>query len=147
MDRPPSLSAPSFPHSAFDEYMPRRTTTHPTDGELEILDVLWREGPLSLGDVCTALRQKRDVATTTVATMLRVMHEKKLVRRRKSKRGYEWSAAVTPDEAARGMIGKLVERVFDGSALRLAAHLVEAGQLSDADLKNLRRLIEQHQSR
>jgi BlaI family transcriptional regulator, penicillinase repressor len=127
--------------------MPRRTTTHPTDGELEILDVLWREGPLTLGDVCTMLRQKRDVATTTVATMLRVMHEKKLVRRRKSKRGYEWTAAVTPDEAARGMIGKLVERVFDGSALRLAAHLVEAGQLSDADLKNLRRLIDQHQSR
>ena len=127
--------------------MPRRTTTHPTDGELKILEVLWREGPLTLGDVCTTLRQKRDVATTTVATMLRVMHEKKLVRRKKGKRGYEWSAAVTPDDAARGMIGKLVERVFDGSALRLAAHLVEAGQLSDADLKNLRRLIEQHQCR
>lgn len=123
--------------------MSRRTTTHPTDGELEILDILWRSPPLALGDVCSALRQERDVATTTVATMLRVMHEKKLVRRKKSKRGYEWTAAVTPDEAARGMIGKLVDRVFDGSALRLAAHLVEAGQLSEADLNNLRRLIDQ----
>ena len=122
--------------------MPRPTTTHPTDGELEILDVLWRKGPMLLGDVCAALREGRDVATTTVATMLRVMHEKKLVRRRKGKRGYEWSAAVTPDEAARGMIGKLVDRVFDGSALRLAAHLVEAGQLSDTELADLRRLID-----
>jgi predicted transcriptional regulator len=122
--------------------MPRPTTTHPTDGELEILDVLWRGGPLLLGDVCSALRQHRDVATTTVATMLRVMHEKRLVRRKKGKRGYEWSAAVTPDDAARGLIGKLVDRVFDGSALRLAAHLVEAGQLSDQELEGLARLID-----
>lgn len=126
--------------------MPRRTTTHPTDGELEILDVLWRGKPLTLGEVCAALRERRDVATTTVATMLRVMHEKKLVRRKKGSRGYEWTAAVTPGEAARGMIGKLVDRVFDGSALRLAAHLVEAGQLTDADLRDLRRLIDQHRS-
>jgi predicted transcriptional regulator len=122
--------------------MPRPTTTHPTDGELEILDVLWRGGPLLLGDVCAALRENRDVATTTVATMLRVMHEKKLVRRRKGKGGYEWTAAVTPADAARGMIGKLVDRVFDGSALRLAAHLVEAGQLSDDELQDLRSLID-----
>lgn len=126
--------------------MPRRTTSHPTDGELEILDVLWRDGPVTLGDICAALREKRDVATTTVATMLRVMHEKRLVRRKKGKRGYEWSAAVTPQDAARGIIGKLVDRVFEGSALRLAAHLVEAGELSDADLKNLRRLIDQQRS-
>jgi predicted transcriptional regulator len=122
--------------------MPRQTTTHPTDGELEILDVLWRGGPLLLGEICAALREKRDVATTTVATMLRVMHAKKLVRRRKSKRGYEWNAAVTPVEAARGLIGKLVDRVFDGSALRLAAHLVEAGQLSEEELADLARLID-----
>jgi predicted transcriptional regulator len=122
--------------------MSRRTTSHPTDGELEILDVLWRDGPLALGDICTALRKERDVATTTVATMLRVMHDKKLLRRKKGQRGYEWTAAVTPDDAARGMIGKLVDRVFDGSALRLAAHLVEAGQLSEDELLDLQRLID-----
>jgi predicted transcriptional regulator len=113
---------------------------------LEILDVLWRGGPLALGDICTALRQEREVATTTVATMLRVMHEKKLVRRKKGKRGYEWSAAVTPHDAARGMIGKLVNRIFDGSALRLAAHLVEAGQLSEQELSDLRRLIDRQRT-
>ena len=97
--------------------------------------------PLTL-DTDTVPLAPAVAATTTVATMLRVMREKKLVRRKKGKRGYEWSAAVTPDDAARGMIGKLVDRVFDGSALRLAAHLVEAGQLSDEELRDLGHLID-----
>jgi predicted transcriptional regulator len=56
--------------------MARRASTHPTDGELEILRVLWDYGNASLGEICDALRRERDVATTTVATMLRVMLDK-----------------------------------------------------------------------
>jgi predicted transcriptional regulator len=82
------------------------------------------------------------VATTTVATMLRVMLDKRLVRRRRAARGHQWSAAVTQSAAARSMVGKLVDGIFDGSAGRLVAHLVEAGQLSDKELAELRKLIE-----
>jgi predicted transcriptional regulator len=59
--------------------MPRPPSTHPTDGELEILRVLWDRGPLALSELCEALRRERDVATTTVATMLRIMLDKRLV--------------------------------------------------------------------
>ena len=84
----------------------------------------------TLGEVCEALRAERDVATTTVATMLGVMLDKGLVRRKKAARGNQWSAAVTHAAAAKGMVGKLVDGVFDGSASRLVAHLVEGGKLS-----------------
>ncbi len=122
--------------------MPRPASLHPTDGELEILRVLWTAGPSSLSTICESLRSERDVATTTVATMLKVMLDKKLVKRAGSGRGAMWSAVVTQKSAARGMVRKLVEGVFDGSAHRLAAHLVEGGQLTGKQLAELKQLIE-----
>lgn len=122
--------------------MPRPRSTHPTDGELEILRVLWDRGPSPLGVICETLRRERDVATTTVATMLRVMLDKGLVRRKQATRGQQWSAAVTQAAAAKSMVGKLVDNIFDGSAGRLAAHLVEAGQLTPAELAELRTLLD-----
>jgi predicted transcriptional regulator len=122
--------------------MARPASQHPTDGELEILRVFWGRGPSSLADVCEALRQNREVATTTVATMLRVMFDKGLVRRKRSGRGHQWSAAVSHEAAARSMVGKIVDGIFDGSASRLVAHLVEGGQLSAAELTELRELID-----
>ncbi len=121
--------------------MARPPSPHPTDGELEILRVLWDRGPSSLSEICESLRREREVATTTVATMLRVMFDKALVRRKPARRGHQWSAAVTQNAAARSLVGKLVDGVFDGSAGRLAVHLVEAGQLSPAELAELRTLI------
>jgi BlaI family transcriptional regulator, penicillinase repressor len=122
--------------------MARPPSQHPTDGELEILRVLWVRGPSSLADVCHELRLKRDVATTTVATMFRVMLDKGLLRRKRSGRGHQWSAAVSQQTAARSTVGKLVEGIFEGSAGRLVTHLVEAGQLSAQELTELRELID-----
>ena len=122
--------------------MPRPPSQHPTDGELEILRVLWERGPSSLSEICESLRQGREVATTTVATMLRLMLDKTLVRRKPATRGHQWSAAVTQNATASSMVGKLVDGVFDGSAGRLAVHLVEAGQLSPDELSELRKLID-----
>ena len=73
------------------------------------------------------------------------MLDKGLVRRKAAARGQQWSAAITQNAAAKSMVGKLVDGVFDGSAGRLAAHLVEGGQLSVEELGELRKLIETSQ--
>ena len=122
--------------------MARSPSTHPTDGELELLQVLWQAGPCSLGQICTALRLRRPIATTTVATILKVMLDKKLVHRKRTPQGYLWSAKTTRQTAATGIVRKLVDLVFDGSAQRLVAHLLESDQISDRDRKELRRLID-----
>ena len=126
--------------------MPRPASNQPTDGELEILRVLWAGGPMALGGVCEALRAERgDVAATTVATMLRIMSGKALVQRTGSGRSAVWHAVVSQEKAQRGMVRKLIDGVFDGAADRLAVHLVEGGQLSDDQLAELRRLLERRQ--
>jgi predicted transcriptional regulator len=124
--------------------MPRPPSTQPTDGELEILRVLWAAGPTSLSALCEALRQERDVAATTAATMLRVMSDKGLVRRTGSGRGATWSAAVSQQKTERGMVRRMVDRVFDGAADRMVAHLVEGGELTSAQLADLRALLDEH---
>ncbi len=82
------------------------------------------------------------VATTTVATTLKVMLQKGLVARDQGPKGYLWAAAVDRKETSAGMLKKLVDRVFDGSAGRLVARLVEDGSMSQADRDEIRRLLD-----
>ena len=123
--------------------MARTPSTQPTDVELQILRALWATGTAGLGTVHAELSQQRQVAKTTLATMLKLMLQKKLVHRGKGPRGYLWSAARSRDETAMGMVGSLIDRVFDGSAQRMVVHLVEAGGLSQQELDELSRLVKQ----
>ena len=121
--------------------MARPANTQPTDGQLEILKVLWPSGAVPLGQVCAALRRRRPVAATTVATMLQVMLGKGLVKRSRGTRGFLWSAKVSQDAAASRLIGKVLDHLFDGSAQRLVAHLLDEGKLSAQDRQEILRLL------
>lgn len=121
--------------------MPRPASKQPTDTELEILNVLWDSGPARLSEICAAVRRHRSVAVTTVATMLKVMLNKNLVKRTSGKRGIVWQARLGQRTAHRGMLRHLLDRAFDGSARNLVVHLLEDGELSDKDQKALRRML------
>jgi BlaI family penicillinase repressor len=121
--------------------MARSASLQPTDGELEILKVLWTSGAAPLRDVCAALRRQRPVASTTVATMLQIMRKKGLVKRTRGTRGFLWAAKVTQEAATSRLLQKLLDHVFDGSAQRLVAHLLDEGTLSDQDCREIRHLL------
>lgn len=122
--------------------MARRASKHPTDVELEILHVLWDLGPASLGQICDAVNEQRPFAKTTVATVLSVMLEKKLVKRSRGNRGYLWSARVSRTATTEGLVGRLLDRMFDGSAQRLVAHLLQEKRLTDREREEIKRLLE-----
>ena len=118
--------------------MARPSSSQPTEGELEILRHLWdAEGPLELGALCALLRQEKEVATTTVATMLKVMLDKGLVKRAKGSKAWLWSAKVSRSATAGQMLTRLVDKVFDGSAQLLVSQLLDTGKLSDEDRRQL----------
>ncbi len=123
--------------------MARPPSEHPTDAELEILKVLWAEGPCELGRVCSGLRKLRPVANTTVATMLKVMLEKGLVDRSQGPKGYLWTARVSRSATTTGLLRRLVDRVFDGSAGRLVANLLDSEELSERDRDEIRSLLDE----
>lgn len=127
--------------------MARPASSLPTDAELEILKVLWGAGQSELGKITRALNRERSVATTTVATTLKIMIQKGWVQRDQGPQGYLWSARVGREEATSGLLRKLLDRAFDGSAGRLVARLVEDGELSDRDREEIRRLLDAYESR
>jgi predicted transcriptional regulator len=122
--------------------MARPPSAQPTDAELQILKVLWGRGPAGLGPVHAAIQENRPVALTTIATTLKTMLAKGLVTRQDGPRGYVWSAAASRGSTATGLLGKLVNHVFDGSARRLIAHLIQEGGLDDRDRDEIRALLE-----
>lgn len=113
----------------------------PTPGELNILRVLWATGPSRLSTICEVLGKKRKLATTTVATMLKIMKEKGQVARVAGKTGVVWKATLSRDDAGSTILQDLMDRVFEGSARKVMLHLVESGGLSAEDRKELRRLL------
>ncbi len=121
--------------------MARPPSSQPTDGELELLMLLWRQGPAELKSLCQAIRRHRPVATTTVATMLKVMLNKGLVTRASGPRGYLWSAGLEKEAVKTGSLKRLIDRLFDGSARALVAHMVEDQRLSDEDRRHFGSLL------
>ncbi len=127
--------------------MARPSNPHPTDAEMEILRILWDSGPAPLGEICTGLRKRRPVATTTVATTLGVMLAKGYVRKRKSPGGYLWSAAIQQRTTARKAVRKLLDHLYNGSAGQLVVSLLDDAKLSEGEVEQIRRLLDQQRGR
>ena len=112
--------------------MARPPSTHPTDGELEILQVVWQAGLAAWGKSAAGTAAAAADRHHHSGHLLNTMLDKKLVGRKSTRQGYLWSAKTTRQTAAGGIIRKLVDLVFDGSAQRLVAHLLESGGLQRA---------------
>jgi BlaI family transcriptional regulator, penicillinase repressor len=121
--------------------MARPASRYPTALELEILKILWRGRPRSGREVRDALAPYRDLAYTSVMTMMKIMARKRFLRRKKTGGGYVYYPCVTEAEVTRGMLGDLVDRVFDGSAVAVMLNLLENSEIDQDELKELRKLI------
>ncbi len=121
--------------------MARPSSKSPPDLELEILKVLWRDGPLPVRDVQEALTPQRKLAYTSVMTMMTIMTEKGYLRREKKGRSFVYRPTVTEKATSRRMLRDLVERVFSGSPMAVVLNLLETADLGDEELEELRRMI------
>src|SRR5215475_10502033 len=107
--------------------------------ELEIMDVLWETGPANVQAVQQNL--KRELAYTTVQTMLNILHRKRKVKRTLKDRAYFYRPAVSRSQVVRQAVSDLVEHLFGGSAESLVMSLVETRHLDAEKLTRLNRLV------
>jgi len=112
-----------------------------TPQELALMKILWRRGRATVRDVYEELRQTRQVAYTTVMTMLNVLEKKGHLAKRAEGRSYVYAPVRTKQRVLGAMVREFVERVFDGSAEPLLVHLLEERQLSERDLDQLAKRI------
>ena len=122
--------------------MARPASKFPTELELQILKVLWRESPLLAREVQAALAEEgRELAKTSVITTLNTMVDKKYLKRRKQANTYLFSPQISEEEVGERVLGDVVDRVFDGSTASVVMKLFDVGQIDDDELKDLRRAI------
>ena len=117
------------------------------DLQLVIMRLLWRQGEATVTEVYEALRESRGLALTTIATMLRKMEAKGVVRHRQRQRQFVYRPTIEKRDVHRSMIGDLIQRLFDGDAKALLNHLVSEGEIDSDELADLQAMIENHQQR
>src|SRR5262245_41453587 len=115
--------------------------------QLRIMRVLWERSAAGVAEVHEALGPGAGLAYTTVATMLRKMEARGLVRPHAEGRRFIYRAAVSPDAVSRSMAGDLLERLFEGSLAGLLSHLLATREVSPDELRELERLIAQRKKR
>lgn len=111
-----------------------------TDVELELISILWRIGEGSVNDVIAFLPKDRDLAYTSVSTILRILEQKKILKNRKEGRGHIYIPVLTKDEYEKKTIKHAVEKVFD-SPMALVKQLLDTQSLSESELKEIKKLI------
>ncbi len=123
----------------------RRKSPTLTEQELEIMKVVWEFGTATVRDVYETLLARRRIAYTTVMTMMKIMEDKKYLKRRLRGRAYVYEATRPKKQMIREMVSEFINRVFNGSAEPLLAHLVEERRFSDAELKHIAKMIRDNQ--
>src|ERR1700735_2008152 len=101
----------------------RRRSPTLTGQELEIMKIVWARESVTVRDVYEALLEKRKVAYTTVMTMMKILEQKKYLKKTQNERAHVYRPAQPQRQVIGAMVREFVNRVFNGSAEPLLAHL------------------------
>lgn len=116
--------------------------TQLTGLQLDVVRVLWSEGEATVAEVRERLPESRNLATTTVATVLSRLEKQNVVTRRLDGRQYVYRPTVTENQVRRSMVADLVGSLFEGDPAALVSHLVSDAELEDGDLERVRALLQ-----
>ena len=123
--------------------MQKKSLTPLGETEMEVLRHVWRLGEVTVADVRAEILEDRDVAYTTVMTVMKKLADKGYLRYEQQGRAYVYEPARPPESVRRSLLGDLMEKVFGGSPMALVQTLVRREDLSDKERREIRRLIEQ----
>ena len=129
--------------------MARSMSTQPTEVELQILRILWQSGGSTAREVHNGLAEveEKDTTYSTTVKMLSVMLEKGLVKRDESATPQIYRAATSQKVTQRKMLGDLIDKVYDGSALSLVLQALASGKASPDELAEVRRMVDELEGR
>ena len=127
--------------------MPRRRKDNepnrPSDGELRILNVLWKQGAATVREVFEQIGEQNGIGYTTVLKVLQVMYEKGFVTRDEAERRHVYAANVSRDDVQEQVVDELLGTVFDGSRKRLVMRILSQTKATQDELAEIRNIIAQ----
>lgn len=115
----------------------------PTDSEVEILSVLWENGPSTVRDVHSELSKQRDVGYTTTLKMMQLMTEKGLLVRDESQRSHIYRPRQKAETTQRNIVNDLVSRVFSGSTEKLVQRALSTRKATPDQIAQIRKMLDE----
>jgi len=119
----------------------------PADAELAILRVLWERGPSTVRQVHEAMADTRDTGYTTTLKLMQIMADKGLVTRNETSRTHVYAASAAKAQTQQQLVKDLVDRAFGGSAAALVLRALSADDATDAELKEIHKLIDDYREK
>lgn len=105
------------------------------------MNVLWKKGPATVGDVAASLTDDPPLAYSTVLTTLRILEGKSYLRHTKKGRAFVYEPIIAQEEASRTALGHLVNRFFGGSRELLVVNLLKEEAIGRAELRRIKKMI------
>lgn len=127
--------------------MARHASSQPTEVELQILRILWDDGPSIVRHIHDSLQGFKQTTYSTTVKMLSVMLDKGLLRRDEDATPHIYRPAVPQQRTQKRMLGDLIDSVYDGSAAALMLHALSSKKASPEELREIRELLDQLESR
>lgn len=122
--------------------MKRKSLTHLGETEMEVLHHVWDLGEATVADVRERILENRDVAYTTIMTVMKKLAEKGYLDYHKEGRSYVYQPAQEPNEVQHSLLRRLMDKVFEGSPSALVQTLVKREDLSYDERAEIRALID-----
>ena len=110
----------------------------PTEGELEILNILWEKGSGTVREVFDVLTQSKESGYTTTLKLMQIMHEKGLLDRDDSSRSHIYTAAVNREQTQGQIVKRMIDTVFNGSPMNLVMQALGNHKASADELDQIK---------
>jgi len=114
-----------------------------TEVELEVMNVIWNLGDCTVKDVQTALQTTRELAYTSVATMMKILEQKGALSSKKDDRVHTYQALITREAYELGSLRHLADNVFQGDPSAMVMRLLSESKISKEELQNIRKLLDE----
>jgi predicted transcriptional regulator len=122
--------------------MRKKSLTQLGETEMEVLHHVWDLGEATVADVRERVLEERDVAYTTIMTVMKKLADKGYLQYHKEGRTYVYAPAQEPDKVQHSLLRRLMESVFEGSPMALVQTLVQHENLSEQERDEIRQMID-----
>ena len=113
----------------------------PTDGEMEILQILWDKKKATVREVYEIISQTKNCGYTTTLKLMQIMFEKKLVTRNTDAKTHIYHPKISKESLRKSMMGKLIQNVFEGSPTSLVLHALGESKPSASEIDQIQELL------
>jgi len=122
--------------------MKKNNQIKPTESELEILQILWKKGDVTVREVNNVLNEFKEVGYTTTLKLMQIMHDKSILSRDTSQRTHVYTAIVKEKDIQSSLLKSFVDKAFSGSAMNLVMQTLGNHNASKEELAEIKALIQ-----